>query len=68
MCGSSLFWKPADGTRIAVLAGTLDPPTEVRIGAHIFVASKSDYYEIPEGAPQFERGAGAAALVEDEGR
>jgi hypothetical protein len=65
-CGSSLFWKPADGTRISVLAGTLDPPTGLHVGAHIFVASKSDYYEIADGAPRLEHGAGAAALVEDE--
>jgi hypothetical protein len=61
-CGSSLFWKPKDGSRIAVLAGALEPPTHLRIAAHIFVASKSDYYEICDGAPRFE--AGASHLAE----
>jgi hypothetical protein len=57
-CGSSLFWRPADGSRISVLAGTLEPPTGLVTSAHIFVASKSDYYEITDGAPQFQQGGG----------
>jgi hypothetical protein len=43
---------------MSVLAGALEPPTQLKIGAHIFVADKSDYYEIGDGAPQFEQGAG----------
>ena len=61
-CGSSLFWKPEDGTRIAVLAGALDPPTHLSVSAHIFVADKSDYYEITGDVPQYAGGAGSAAL------
>lgn len=61
-CGSSLFWKPADDTRVAVLAGSLDPPTGIGVRAHIFVADKSDYYEIEGDAPQYAGGAGSAAL------
>jgi hypothetical protein len=34
------------------MAGTLDPPTELKLQQHIFVADKSDYYEITDGAPQ----------------
>jgi hypothetical protein len=55
ICGSSLFWKPADGTRIAVLAGTLDPPTGLTVAAHIFVDDKSDFYEIVDDAPQYSQ-------------
>jgi hypothetical protein len=62
ICGSSLFWKPADGTRIAVLAGTLEPPTGLAISAHIFVGEKSDYYDICDSAPRFSQGAGSLAL------
>jgi hypothetical protein len=51
-CGSSLFWKPNDGSRISVLAGSLEPPTRLKIGMHVFVADKSDFYEICDGAPQ----------------
>jgi hypothetical protein len=63
-CGSSLFWRPADGSRISVLAGTLEPPTGLVISAHIFLASKSDYYEVADGARRFEEGAGRHAEVE----
>jgi hypothetical protein len=34
------------------MAGTLDPPTQLRLTQHIFVADKSDYYEILDGASQ----------------
>lgn len=51
-CGSSLFWKPNDGSRISILAGTLDPPTGLKVDHHIFVADKSDYYGIHDGLPQ----------------
>lgn len=62
VCGSSLLWRPADGSRLSVLAGSLDPPTALALGAHIFVGDKSDYYAITDGAPQFEQGAGGLAL------
>lgn len=57
-CGSSLFWRPSDGSRISVLAGALEPPTGLTISAHIFVSDKSDYYDLPDGAPQFGGGGG----------
>ncbi|MFN0217827.1 MAG: GFA family protein [Hyphomicrobium sp.] len=53
-CGSSLFWKPTDGSRIAVLAGTLDQPTGLVTRAHVFVADKSDFYDIADDAPHFD--------------
>lgn len=62
-CGSSLFWRPSDGTRMSVLAGSLDPPTGLKVGAHIFTADKSDYYRISDEAQQFPTGAGASAAV-----
>jgi|CXWK01.1.fsa_nt_gi hypothetical protein len=63
LCGSSLFWRPVDGARMSVLAGSLEPPTGLHVGAHIFTANKSDYYQIGDGAPQYEAGAGAVAAV-----
>ncbi len=53
-CGGNLFWREvaADAPTISIMAGTLDPPTGLRVIAHIFVADKSDFYTIPEGAPQ----------------
>lgn len=64
-CGSSLFWKPADGSRISVLAGGLEPPTGLTISAHIFVASKSDYDVIAGEAPQYLSGGGSLATVRE---
>jgi hypothetical protein len=53
ICGSGLFWQPfaQDGT--GILAGTLDAPTGLQTIGHIFVAEKSDFYEISDGLPQF---------------
>jgi hypothetical protein len=34
------------------MAGTVDPPTGLRIIQHIFTADKSDYYDINDGVPQ----------------
>ena len=51
-CGSSLFWRPAHGRHISIMAGTLDPPTGLEAVEHIFVADASDYYTIADGLPQ----------------
>lgn len=67
VCGSSLLWKPTDGSRVCVLAGVLDPPTALGVSAHIFVGSKSDYYDIAGDAPQCEFGAGTLAVVGNDG-
>jgi hypothetical protein len=52
LCGSVLFWKPTGGARMSVTAGTLDGPTGLSIGEHIFCKDKGDYYEINDGKPQ----------------
>jgi hypothetical protein len=46
VCGSNLFWKPADGSRMSIMAGTLDTPTGLTSAAHIFVGDKGDYYQL----------------------
>lgn len=52
-CGGNLFWKAGNpGTEIYVTAGTLDRPTNLKLSEHIYVASKSDFYEITDGLPQ----------------
>ena len=54
-CGSSLFFDQADLPKMAFCAGTLDEPTDLRSKAHIFVASKGDYYTIPgDGLLRFD--------------
>jgi hypothetical protein len=55
VCGAFLFWDPAVRDRIAVAMGALDPPTDVHLETHIFVAEKGDYYEIADGLPQKDR-------------
>jgi hypothetical protein len=56
-CGGNLFWRrTAPGTdRISIMAGTLESPTGLKLMQHIFVADKSDYYEICDDAPQAAR-------------
>lgn len=53
-CGSNLFWRRADGGRTytSIMAGTLDAPTGLKLQRHIFVADKSDFYDITDGLPQ----------------
>jgi hypothetical protein len=51
VCGSSLFWKPADQPRIFITAGTLDGATGLRIAEHLFCADKGDYYDIDDDVP-----------------
>ena len=54
-CGASLLWDALAKPTIAVAMGALDGPTESRLGLHIFVAEKGDYYELADGVPQNER-------------
>lgn len=53
-CGGNLLWRQTTpGSKsVSIMAGTLDPPTGLRIERHIFTADRSDYYEIEDGAPQ----------------
>lgn len=51
-CGGNLFWRADPGEETYVTLGTLDKPTELKLVKHIFVASKSDFYEITDGLPQ----------------
>ena len=52
VCGGNLFWAPAQGDRISIAAGTLDTPTGLSVAEHIYVGSKSDFYDITDGLPQ----------------
>ena len=57
-CGSSLFWVSED-FGAALLAGSIDPPTNLSLASHIFVANKGDYYEITDDLPQHASYPGA---------
>ena len=51
-CGGNLFWRPTGASTTSIMAGTVDPPTGLRIIQHIFTADKSDYYDLNDGVPQ----------------
>lgn len=54
-CGSSLFWRMEGEGRTSIGSGTLDLPTGLTTAKHIFVADKSDYYEIEDGPEQLSQ-------------
>ena len=45
-CGSSVLFDETPDPKISICAGTVDGPTGIHEKAHIYVASKGDYYEI----------------------
>ncbi|HZX24493.1 MAG TPA: GFA family protein [Woeseiaceae bacterium] len=51
-CGSFLFWEAVGSEKIGIAMGSFDGPTDTRLGLHIFVADKGDYYDIADGLPQ----------------
>ncbi len=51
-CGSPMFWDPVRRDWIGIAMGAFDLPTDTKIGIHIFVAEKGDYYDIADGLPQ----------------
>lgn len=55
-CGGNLFWRPVNGDRVSIMAGTLDVPTQLRAVAHIHTDSASDYHDIADGLPQYADG------------
>ncbi|MBH1973886.1 MAG: GFA family protein [Rhodobacteraceae bacterium] len=52
-CGSSLYFRAADGG-FSIEAGSIDHPTGGHLESHIFTADKGDYYELTDGVPQFK--------------
>lgn len=52
-CGSAMFWD-GPGDDMSINAGSIDPPTGIRLKKHIFVEDKSDYYDITDGLPQLK--------------
>ena len=52
VCGGNLFWRLTGSDAISITAGTLDTPTNLTLTEHIFVADKSDYYQINDDLPK----------------
>lgn len=57
-CGSRVPIK--DDDEMIIPAGLLDGDPELKVAVNIFTASKADWYEIADGLPTFEKGAGTA--------
>ena len=49
-CGTSLFFRAADGA-FSVEAGCIENPTGGRLTAHIFTDEKGTYYDLTDGLP-----------------
>jgi hypothetical protein len=47
-CGGRLFKRPDGGERLLVSAGTIDPPTGMRVIRDVWVGSKGDWYDVAE--------------------
>lgn len=54
-CGGNLFWRRLEGETISIMAGTIDPPTGLKTELHIFVADKSDFYELFDDVEKLEQ-------------
>ncbi len=63
-CGSSLFWEPAEGGHISIMAGSLDGATGLVTAAHICVETAGDYYRIGDGVLQIEGDDHGVAIPE----
>jgi hypothetical protein len=55
-CGAGLFWRAPDRDTVSMTAGTIDPPTGLRTVAQIHVASRGDYYAVPDEGERFAAG------------
>lgn len=51
-CGSSLFWRHDDEDNTSIGTGSIDGPTGIKEGSHIFVADKGDYYDLTDDLPK----------------
>jgi hypothetical protein len=51
-CGSPLLFEPVHKDWIGIAMGAFDGPTGTKLGIHVFVADKGDYYDITDGLPQ----------------
>jgi hypothetical protein len=55
-CGSSLFWDAPARSTISIAAGTVDPPTGLRLAGHVYTTQAADYHDLPDdGLPRHGR-------------
>lgn len=61
-CGSSLFWDSPCYETVSIAAGSLDPPTNLRVASHWYTSQTGDYYDLPvDGLPRHDRSGGELA-------
>lgn len=54
-CGSPIFaYRDSDPGMLRLRIGSLDTQLEQKVSAHIFVASKADWHDIHDHAPQHD--------------
>lgn len=52
-CGSSLFWRPLNGSHVAVAAGSLDNAPDLKLVGHIYCDDIPDYYSLSDDLPKY---------------
>ena len=55
-CGSSLFWRAPAFDRTSISSGTLDNPSGLRVGAHIWVEHAAEWERPRDGLRAYPRG------------
>jgi hypothetical protein len=64
ICGSKLFWRERGGKSLDVSMGSLDGPTGLSLGAHIWTRHQGDYYAIgSDGVPRYSESSGGAQPI-----
>jgi hypothetical protein len=67
VCGSKLFWREIGGSVLDVTMGSLEVPTGLKLGRHIYTRSQGDYYEIGhDGVPHYAESSTDAAPIGEE--
>jgi hypothetical protein len=67
VCGSKLFWREVGGSALDVCMGSLDAPTGLRLGKHIWARHQGDYYEIGhDGVPRYAESSDGASPIGEE--
>jgi len=62
-CGSALFWRPEAGTHVAILAGSLDDPSDLVAREHICTDGRPLWYALADGLPQFPHAAPGVVIA-----
>jgi len=45
-CGSLMFWRETGSQQVSIFMGCIDAPTGIKLGSHICLEEKGDYYNV----------------------